>query len=332
MAGVSVSTVSRVLNDRPDVAEGTRQRVKSVIAQLGYAPYVQTADRADRRTLAITMHYPMYNPGAIVSDSHPTGFFGGIGQAVREENINLHTITTILSADELLTACREQQIDGVILLEIVQQDWRVDLLREQGIPFVMVGQQANNTGLSFVDVDHFIYMHRAFEYLIELGHREIAFLNYSDQKLQEGFNPAVQSLQAYTGLCRQHQITPIHRGVSFDPQTTQRTALSMLTDHPAITAVITAFSAGASGCMQALYQLNRRVPEDVSIITTLATNHEADMLVPSLSALNFPNYEMGYRATRMLIDRLCGDQTGVEQILFAPQLIVRQSTGSPRQQ
>jgi len=329
LAGVSVSTVSRVLNHKPDVAEGTRQRVQAVIAQLNYAPYVQTAQRIARQTLSITVHYPIYNSRVIISHADSSGFFGGIGQAAREEQFTLNTLTTTLRAEELLALCREQQADGVILMDITQQDRRVELLKEHNIPFVMIGQQADNTGLSLVNADQPAYMRRAFEYLFSLGHRHIALLSYPEKKYREAFTPAVQSLQTYITLCQQYQIPAVYRGVGFDPHDAHRTAYDMLIENPQITAVIAAFSAGASGCMRALYQLGRRVPQDVSVVATLATRHEAELLTPALTALDFPSYEMGYRAAQMLIDRLRGVSETAEQVLFAPQFILRGSAGPP---
>ena len=333
-AGVSVSTVSRVLNNKPDVALATRNYINQVIANLGYEPNVFTAERARRRTLTIAVHYPLERYGGLSSASateaanaHSLNFFGGMGKATHETGCRLNIITTSISSDELLNLYDEQQIDGLIVMETVQYDWRVNLLRERGLPFVMIGQCANNNGLDFIDVDHVEYTRLAYEHLVEQGHQHIGLLGYPRDALDQGFTPAVQVHNTFVDLCQRHGSPVKYRASGYTPRVSQEAAQTLIAEFPEITAIITASAAAVPGVLRALLGLGRSVPEDCSIITILSTRRESELMIPTLTALDFPMHEMGYRAVNMLLARLRDESLDPVQVFMQPHLIMRESTG-----
>ena len=333
-AGVSVSTVSRVLNNKPDVAVATRNTINEVIANLGYEPYVFTSERSRRKTRTIAVHYPLERYGGLSSASaseaaatHSFNFFGGMGKATREMGYTLNIITTSIARDELLNLYNEQQIDGLIIMETAQYDWRVNLLREQGLPFVMIGQCANNSGLDLVDIDHVEHTRQALEHLIELGHRHIALLGYPQDTLDQGFTPAVQVREHFAALCHQYGLSVRYRPSGYMPRVSQEAAQSLLEEYSETTAIITAFAAAIPGALRALLAMGRTVPKDCSVTALLSTRRESESMIPTLTALDFPMYEMGYRAVNMLLARLADESVTPMQVFMEPQLIVRESTG-----
>ena len=173
-AGVSVSTVSRILNDKPDVAEKTRQRVLQVIEELGYTPHIQAQRLAAGKSRTIALLYPV---DYIEFTRQEMGFISGVGKAFGEADFFLNLITTPVTERSLTNLYRSGQADGVILMEIDMHDWRVATLRERNYPFVMIGRSADNTGLQFVDLDQENVVITAFDHLVGLGHQQIGFLS-----------------------------------------------------------------------------------------------------------------------------------------------------------
>ncbi|MBK8021797.1 MAG: LacI family DNA-binding transcriptional regulator [Chloroflexi bacterium] len=174
-AGVSISTVSRILNGKQDVAAATRERVKQVIDELGYTPHAQARSLRAGKTHSIAMVFPQKNPATTPFNPLDLEFMVGSATAAGERSFFFNLVTAHLNKRALLEMVRSAQVDGAILMQIHVQDWRVELLREKGFPFVMIGHAAENTGISFVDLDFEMAAQVAFEHLIGLGHRQIAF-------------------------------------------------------------------------------------------------------------------------------------------------------------
>src|SRR5581483_3796167 len=192
-AGVSVSTVSRILNGKQDVAEATRERVQQVIAELGYSPHAQAQGLRAGRTRNIALLFPLKYPGTLPYNSLETDFIIGAAAAAADRNYFFSLVTTQVTKDSLIGLYRSAQIDGLVLMHIHTQDWRVDLLRHKNYPFVMIGHCADNTGLNFIDLDFEAVVQTAFDHVIELGHQRIGFLALPAEMRLRGFGPAVRA-------------------------------------------------------------------------------------------------------------------------------------------
>ena len=323
-AGVSVSTVSRILNNKPDVAEKTRQRVQKVIAELGYTPHVQAQRLAAGKSRTIALLYPI---DYIEFTRQEMGFIGGVGRAFGEANFFFNLITTPITTDSLRNLYRSGQVDGVILMEVDMDDGRVHLLREQNYPFVMIGRSADNAGLNFIDLDHENAIITAFDYLVELGHHQIGFLSYPEALLARGFGAAVRSMRGYEKACEKHGLTPAYRHVDLTMQSLFENTLYLLERQPDTTAIVTVEGSTTVGIIRALQQLGRKVPDDFSIIA-ITTEQTAKLISPPLTYIHFPSYELGFRAAQMLVSILNKEPIEVSQVLLNPQLTIGASTQS----
>ncbi len=194
-SGVSVATVSRILNDKPDVAEETRERVLRVMDEIGFAPQSAWRQIRSGRTRLIAMHVPQeFNPPA-----HRLIMAAALG--VEDAGYSINIMTRTLTDAELLGIFRSRQADGIILLEILTDDRRAELLRDHGFPFVMIGRRADNAGLSFVDVDIEHGIDVAIEQLVGSGHRRIGFLTLDPVAPTRTYGFATWALQAYERAC-----------------------------------------------------------------------------------------------------------------------------------
>lgn len=324
-AGVSIATVSRILNDKPDVSAATRQRVQQVIEQLGYTPHAQARRLAARRSRTIALHFPLERvPSMLELD-----FIVGAAAASGDENIFFNFITNPITEQSLLGLYRGAQVDGIILMEIHTRDWRVELLRAHGYPFAMIGHCADNTGLSFVDLDFEQSVVAIFDYLAGLGHRDIGFLGLPLEMCRQGYGPAVRCLAGYEQARQKYGLAPIYQEASIEVKAMFEATLRLLEEWPQLTAVAAVQGSPTVGVIRALRQAGRAVPDDVSVVGITAAKI-AEIITPPLTVVNFPAYTMGYQAAKILISQLSGAPAENDQVLLPPELVVRKSTAAFR--
>jgi DNA-binding LacI/PurR family transcriptional regulator len=322
-SGVSVATVSRILNNKPDVAEETRDRVLRVMHEIGFTPQSAWRQIRSGRTGLIAMHVPQeFNPPA-----HPLIMAAALG--VEEAGYSINIITRSLTDTELLAIFRGRQADGIILLEILTDDRRPQLLLEHGYPFVMIGHRADNTGLSFVDVDIAHGIDLAMEHLVALGHERIAFLGVDPVVQHKTYGFATWALGAYERACQRNRL-PVLAGVGAPTTGELSVAAGRLFDeHPDITALVAPQEQSVIGALKAARARGVRVPDALSVVG-MVSEPMAEIATPSLTTISFPADEMGEVAARILLGRVVGGSTVAEQILVQPRLTVRDSTGRPR--
>lgn len=322
-SGVSVTTVSRILNDKPDVADETRERVLRVMDEIGFAPQSAWRQIRSGRTRLIAMHVPQeFNPPA-----HRVIMAAALG--VEEAGYSINIITRALTDSELLGIFRSRQADGMILLEILADDRRPELLRDHGYPFVMIGHRADNTGLSFVDVDIEYGVRAAVEHLVGLGHRTVGFVAVNPVIGDKTYAFSTWALEAYTSACRRSGLTAL---TCLGDPTAEELSLAaghLLDEHPEMTALLAPQEQSVIGILKAAQARAMRIPDDLSVVAMLA-ELMSELATPPLTTIGFPADEMGGVAARMLLDRLDHGRTSPEQVLVRPELTVRGSTANRR--
>lgn len=327
-AGVSISTVSRVLNNKPDVAKKTRARIQRVINELGYTPYVQTVQQ--NKTNTISLHYPLQSQTRLEVTDIELDFMLGASSAAGEEAFALNLLTRDLSISELLDVYRTGQIRGMILMETTLEDWRVQLLREYDYPFVMIGRCADNKDLSYIDLDLEGAVQQAFEHLIALGHRQIGFLGFPASIHEHELSSAHWVQVGYERVVQQYDLPVYQHHADLGVQFAYQSACELLDTAPDLTAMVMAYSASVVGLFRALQERGRSVPEDFSIVG-IGPGKIANLLHPALSSVDFPFQQVGYQAAQMLIRQLDEGTPGVQQILVPPRLTVRETSASQKE-
>jgi DNA-binding LacI/PurR family transcriptional regulator len=326
LANVSVATVSRILNNKPDVSEETRQKVLGVIDNLGYARSLQWKQITSGKTKVISLHYPYK---LAISNHISLHFITGVTLACEEHNYSLHLVTQSLDENSLLDFYRTNQSDGVILMEIQMDDWRVKLLHQHNLPFVMIGRCENNDGVNFVDFDFESAVTVAVDHLIDSGHQNIAFVSVMTGSEQNHYGPSVRALEGYEEVCSQYNIPRLYCEAENGFESVKFATLNLMRRHPEITAIITIFDTAVAGIFSAIKSLGLSIPDDISFVG-LADEQGAELTSPSLTALHFPASSMGYDAATMLINELERSAKINTQILVGPKLVIRSSTGFVR--
>jgi len=327
-AGVSVSTVSRILNGKQDVAQATRERVQQVIDDLGYSPHVQAQSLRAGKTRNVALLFPMKYPGNLPYNALEMDFIIGGASAAAEKEFFFSLLTASVTQQSLQGLYRSAQVDAVVLMHIYLQDWRVDMLRRNKLPFAMIGHGMDNAGLNFIDLDFEAAILAAFEHLVTLGHRKIGFLGLPGEMREQGYGPAVRGWSGYEKAVQTYQLARLYREASFSSQDIFDAALQLLDEQPDLTAIVTSHEFAPLSIIQALTMRGHTVPNDCSVIAIM-TQKIAELSTPPITHIDFPSHEMGYRAVDMLIRTLEGELVMPEQILIPPRLIVRSSTAPP---
>ncbi|MDW7754542.1 MAG: LacI family DNA-binding transcriptional regulator [Brevefilum sp.] len=323
IAGVSNATVSRILNHKPDVSENTRRKVLQTIEEIGYAKSAQWQQITSGKSRVISLHYPRKN---VVNNLISHDFIIGVSKACEENDYSLHLITKSLDEKTLLDLYRTNQSDGVILMEIRTQDWRMELLRENQLPFVMIGHCEENVGASFIDLDFKAAVIVAFDHLVALGHRNISYLPFPIDSGRERFGPTVRASAGLQYACQKHNVPQQTIEIGMQPTNIKDAILSLLNAFPQTTAIVSLLDVSLSEIYEALATKGLRIPADVSVVG-LTNDQGAHLISPNPTQIQFPSLEMGYEAGKMLIEILESGTDNVIQNLIDPQLVVRASSG-----
>jgi DNA-binding LacI/PurR family transcriptional regulator len=322
-AGVSVSTVSRILNNKPDVADDTRQRVLQVIEEQRFAPQMSWQQLRSGKSRFVTLHFPQdFNPPAqtIITNA---------ARRCEQAGYSLNLIVGALDENELLGIYRSGQADAVILVEILTHDWRVELLRSHDLPFVMIGRCADLAGLSYVDFDIGAGMADAVTHLAALGHRHIGLITLGQATAEKEYGFTTWAQQGYAAACRQYRLPTYSRAAELNTDSVAAAVTDLLRTEPQITGLVTPQDSAIPGLLRAVTGLGLRIPQDISI-AGLLDEAFAEMTTPPLTALSFPSREMGEAAVELLIAHLNDEGLPPQQVLIRPRLHVRGSTGPVR--
>lgn len=322
-SGVSVTTVSRILNDKPDVAEDTRERVLRVMEEYSFAPQSSWQQIRSGKSHLITMHFPQdFNPPA-----HRVIFEAALG--CEDAGYSINIIVNSLSDNELLAIFRGGQADGMILMEIQTHDQRVEVLRQHAYPFVLIGRCKDNTGLSYVDIDIDQGVTAAMQHLVDLGHRQIGFVTLSPVVQDKEYGYSTWALQSYDRACHQYGLPRLWRAVNLNSDDAAAVVQRLLDENPQITAIVTPQEHSVIGVLKAIRAKDLRMPDDISVIGLL-NESMSELATPPLTTISFPAVEMGREAARILLGRLDGTLTTPQQVLIHAELCVRGSTGPAR--
>ncbi|MDR6437854.1 DNA-binding LacI/PurR family transcriptional regulator [Paenarthrobacter nicotinovorans] len=319
MAGVSHQTVSRVLNNHPNVSGKTRERVESAIAQLGYRRNTAARSLVTRRSRTI---------GVLACE---TGQFGpantllGVEQAGREAGYfvsiaNLREVTGE-SINDAIAHFRNQSVDGIVILVP-----HPDVLAVLGdvsvpVPIVAVGAGAGNQ-LTGASLDQRLGARLAVEHLIGLGHRNIAHISGPPHWIDAA--ERIKGWQEALGTAGLDAGVLLEGG--WDAASGYRAGRDLL-DHRSITAVFVANDQMAVGVLRAVQEAGRHVPGDISVVG-YDDQPEAEFFMPPLTSVKQDFEELGRRCMEAVLQQLDGEPASDEQMVN-PRLVIRSTTAAP---
>ena len=331
LAGVSVGSVSNVINRRESVRPDVRERVEAAIAQLGYKPN-PTAQALRRGTspLVGVAVFDLTNPFFMEAAAAMERVLSREGYIMTLSS----THASVREERDLLEALGRQAVRGVLLTPADSSHEAATRLVEEGTPVVLFDAADAPEGLPSVSIDDRAGAVLAIEHLLALGHQRICFLNGPAdmrQSLQRlaGVRDAVEHWQRLTGsdsvqltVCNAEAYTA-QAGYAAAEEAAEARAAS----EGAPTAVFCANDLLAVGVMSALRVAGVSIPDDVSVIGFDDIPLAAQMPVP-LTTIRQPMDELGAAAAELL---LSGADAPTQHQTFSPVLTIRESTAKPRE-
>jgi len=322
-AQVSLSTVSHALSGKRPISEETRQRILQAIEELEYRPNELARRLANRETRILGLFFPRFRSGL---SGMQLEFVSAAIDAAENHDYAILLWRSPKDVDTLIDLTQQGLVDGVIFMEVRLKDERMVRLRESGFPFCMIGRTHDNTGIGFVDLDHARAIEDAFQYLVEHGHSQIAYIDYPQELAEAGYGPAAFCNEGYQRVLRRYNLPTITEYCETTTQDAYRLLTQILTEHPDLTALVTSNEIGLPGMYQAIHDAGKRIPDDFSVVA-LASPQRAEQLMPAVTTLDFPTEEMGKSGVEILITALHQKNIPPTQKLLRGSLTIRQSSG-----
>jgi len=324
-AGVALSSVSRVLNDHPDVSDRMKQRVMGAIADVGYEPNLLASSLRRGSTKTI---------GFLASDiSNPLFAEIALGAERRLDEAEYTMVLTNSEGsgerdEEMIRLLRWRRTDGLILS--VSDERRAGTLVELArldVPVVLIDRDVKGLDdASVVTSDHARGMRSAVDHLIELGHTDIALISGPRQ-----LRPARERLRVFRRAFRDQQLEPpehLLRIGSFSAQSGEQATLDLLASDRPPTAMIAGGNLLLTGVLRALRRRKLTVGRDIALVSCdevpLTELHSPPITVIARDAVH-----MGDLAAELLLERLVGDAEP-RRAVVPTSLIVRDSTKKAR--
>ena len=320
VVGCSISTVSRVINDRDAVDPLTRKKVLEVIEKLDYTPNLTAQGLRVKRGRLIGVAIPNSTVGAfsvVVQYALEAAYSHGFNVVL----VNSHDDPDL--EETLIKSLLSREINGVMLTRVSDESKIVTRIVKSNIPIVVIDRAFEHENVSNVVLDNHRAGCMAAEHLLSLGHRRIACItgplkiSLSRERLK-GF----QSTLSEKGIA----LPPSHlyEG-NFLYQTGLQGVQALRERGATCTALWAMNDLMGFGAMRALYEKGVKVPEEVSVLG-MDDLEIAEMVTPPLTTIHYPIKELVERAMDLLISQINSGEVGSETIVLEPSMTVRRST------
>ncbi|CAM3651522.1 catabolite control protein A [Marinicrinis lubricantis] len=319
-AGVSMATVSRVVNNNPNVKPQTRKKVFEAIERLGYRPNAVARGLASKKTTTV---------GVVIPDIS-NAIFAEVARGI-EDIANMYHYNIILcNADKkkekeirVVNTLLEKQVDGLLFMGGTVTEEHVQAFKTSSVPVVLCATTDEKKEFPSVDIDHEKAAYDAVETLIAKGHRSIAMICGNLQDLSNGY----ARYQGYKKALENHGIALREEYVRVGNYRYESGMEIMeyflgLREKP--TAVFSATDEMAIGAIHKLQDHGLKVPEDISVISVDNTRM-ATMVRPQLAAVAQPMYDIGAVSMRLLTKLMKNEKVEDNIVVLPHELIMRNS-------
>lgn len=318
-AGVSVSTVSRALNDKPDVSKRTKERIWALAKELNYSPNNVARNLVLKRSNVI---------GFIASDITNASFpelARGVVVRAREFGYSVMFFDTQKDSrveKEAIGLLRSKQVDGIILSFNEANRDELLKLREENFPVVQIYRKSSDSMISTIAIDNITNGYLATKYLIDCGHRRIGHITTGDAT-QSGYERKLGYMKALAQAGIGLDVSLLAEGPSsVESGRACMEQLLKLNDRP--TAIFASHDILAIGAYDAALDRGLSIPEDLSIVGH--DNIEFSRLVrPKLTTIDTFKDRLGQASVDLLIEEMTAEEHQCKELVFPGQLIVRDS-------
>lgn len=324
LAGVSPSTVSRVIADHPRISPDTKVKVRGIMDELGYYPNAIARSLVNQTSNSIGLIR-----SRLTEESFANPFFPAVIQGISSV-AHKHRLSLVLSTsntfqqedEECLSLLRQRRVDGVILLASHRDDQLIPRLTRDAFPFVLIGRYEGPEEINWVNNDNVEDARTAVRYLLEKGHQRIACLDGDPRYVVSsdrlfGYERALRdhNLKVARGLV-EHSEFSVEGGY----QATQR----LLDRKQAFSALFAVDDLVAIGAMRALQERGIKVGAEVAVVGFNDTILGA-CVQPALTSVHVPIYDLGQIALQMLTAQVYGSGLRPHHQMLPASLVVRDS-------
>jgi LacI family transcriptional regulator len=323
LSGVSRSTVSRVINNDPNVRESTRAHVKEIIREMNYRPNTVARGLASGRTRIIGLVLPTAQ-SSLFTDPYYPRLIQGIttGCNARDYSVMLWLTNPEQEQAKIHELVSDSLLDGMVIACYLIDDPILEALTKSGLPFLLIGRHPTRTDLSYLDADNFQGAREAVTHLLGLGRHRVATIT--------GPNNMIAGIDRREGYERAFH----ERGMNPDPALIVESDFSesggyfsmmrLMPQNP--DAVFVASDTMAAGAVRALHESGKRIPEDVAVVGFDDIPSAAHM-DPPLTTVRQSIEGMGKMAAEMMIGILNEETTTPHRLVLSTELVIRSSSG-----
>ncbi len=320
-AGVSIATVSRVINDLPHVTPGIRRKVQRAIKDLNFQPSRAAQRLRAKRSRVI---------GLIISDVQ-NPFFTSVARAIEDLTSRRGYSLILCNTDEetdkerqYIDVMRAEEVAGVIIAATLEKNAHVSRLVDEGIPVVALDRCIQDRRVDSILTANAEGACEAVSYLIRLGHRRIGIINLPLERTS-----GHERYEGYLRAFRKHRLRVRKawmRAGDGKEESGYKCAESLLTVRPSLTALFVANNLMTLGAVGALYHHGVAIPQQMSIVG-FDDMPAAPLLRTPLTVVAQPTVELGRQAAELLLERIESTNRPVTHLQLKPTLIVRTSSG-----
>ncbi|HEX8520663.1 MAG TPA: LacI family DNA-binding transcriptional regulator [Tepidisphaeraceae bacterium] len=324
MAGVSVATVSMVINDNPRISRATHMKVQRLIDRLGYRPNRLAQSLSSKYTQVLAILLPA------LRHAFADAYFGELisGVCDRAGKMGYKVILEqakpeFVKGRQHIEIFERRYVDGILALGCNDRHHFLKDFSDGRYPLVVVDNVFSQWKLDYVVCDYRSGADQVMNYLLQLGHRQIGLINAAPE-----IRTAREVRDVYQAKLQALGVTPpetlMHDG-KFTEEGGAAAAEAILAKHPDVTALFAGNDKMALGALHHLTRQGIRVPQDISVIGFDDLKH-ASFITPSLTTVHLPLYEVGALACEKLIERVHGNVDKIAETL-PTHLVMRESTG-----
>ncbi|MGX7200247.1 LacI family DNA-binding transcriptional regulator [Enterococcus nangangensis] len=318
VAGVSHTTVSRALNDSPLIKTATKDKIKTIAAEMNYVPNFSARSLVQQKSYRIGLFFSSIQEGT--SASFLVDAIRGInGTLSSRYSLAVNGIDTLANYDNI----NPQVYDGIIIMsQSDDDDYFIQVVREAGIPFVVLNRQLDDENILNVTSNDSLGVAEGIRYGISLGHRKIALIGG-----KAGFRSSIERRLGFIeGVTTSGLPLPtdylVEGDYSIESGRECCEKLLALTNPP--TLIFCANDDMAIGALKACAAAQLKVPQDVAIMgfdNILFSQYTS----PALTTVSKPIYEISQTGTAMLLDAIAGEDIQPKQKLLQTTLVKRES-------
>lgn len=321
-AGVSISTVSKALNDSYSISDATKERIREIATEIGYRPNARAKNFASKRNGTIIFATELAQ-GVGFENPHMFEIVTGIARYLDEKGylLVLKHISANSASEEIKNLMLGEQADGVILHAGIVTRQLEQVLIKEALPHLVIGKPDFNTRLCWIDISHEVAGQIAADYLLDKGYRRILFMmgNAEEDQISE------RRLKGLLSALEEEEL-PIETVKGITTYEKSLIAMNGILEREKLPEVVLCTNNYlAMGCIQSSRNKGIDIPQNIALMTF--DNYPFSMIVsPTLTAIEVDMYEMGWQAARFMLQKIKKPDLQIQSFCTTPKLIEREST------